>query len=128
MKRLGGNIFTQNSGSDRMKELLCVGKYCPDDDYPPLKIPFNDLFRFWWNRCVDREMVVDDAGEWNERLVTNDKRLRVKDCLPGMDHVKMTFRLLYSIDQLPFIWRQCREILAFYVGVSTNLVEFEELP
>jgi hypothetical protein len=53
-KRLRRNIFTQNGGIEKMKELLCVRKCYPDDDYPPLKVPFNDLFRFWWNRCVAR--------------------------------------------------------------------------
>jgi hypothetical protein len=62
-KRLRGNIFTQNFGNDRMKELLCIGRYSPDSDYPPLKIPFNDLFRFWWNRCVDKELAVDNVLE-----------------------------------------------------------------
>ncbi len=51
------------SGSGRMKELLCVGKYNEWDDYPPLKIPLQDLFRFWWNRCVVQEYVVDDVLE-----------------------------------------------------------------
>ena len=48
-------------GCDRMKELLCVGKYSEWDSYPPLKIPFEDLFRFWWNRCVQQEYVVDEV-------------------------------------------------------------------
>jgi len=50
-------------GSERMKELLCVGKYSEWDDYSPLKIPFQDLFRFWWNRCVHQEYVVDEVLE-----------------------------------------------------------------
>jgi hypothetical protein len=50
-------------GCDRMKELLCVGKYSEWVDYPPLKIPFRDLFRFWWNRCVEQELVVYEILE-----------------------------------------------------------------
>ena len=50
-------------GCERMKELLCVGKYSEWDDYPPLKIQFQDLFRFWWNRCVVQEYVVDEVFE-----------------------------------------------------------------
>lgn len=60
MKRLRRNIFSESFGSERMKELLCLGEYSEWDDYPPLKIPFHDLFRFWWNRCVEKELVVDD--------------------------------------------------------------------
>jgi hypothetical protein len=63
MKRLRRNIFEEDFGSERMKELLCLGEYCPYDDYPPLKISFQDLFRFWWDRCVSKELVVDDVLE-----------------------------------------------------------------
>jgi hypothetical protein len=62
-KGIRSNRFQSCMGSDRMKELLCVGKYNEWDDYPPLKIPLQDLFRFWWNRCVVREYVVDEILE-----------------------------------------------------------------
>ena len=60
-KGIRSNRFQSMMGSERMKELLCVGKYNEWIDYPPLKIPFQDLFRFWWNRCVDQEVIVDDV-------------------------------------------------------------------
>ena len=60
-KGIRSNRFEATLGSERMKELLCVGKYNEWDDYPPLKIPFQDLFRFWWNRCVVQEYVLDDV-------------------------------------------------------------------
>jgi hypothetical protein len=63
MGRLRRNIFNEDFGSERMKELLCMGDYSEWDDYPPLKIPFHDLFRFWWNRCVSKELVVDEVLE-----------------------------------------------------------------
>ena len=63
MKRLRRNIFSEDFGSERIKELLCLAEYCPYDDYPPLKISFHDLFRFWWNRCVVKELVVDEVLE-----------------------------------------------------------------
>jgi hypothetical protein len=62
-KGIRNNRFQSFMGCDRMKELLCVGKYSEWDDYPPLKIPLQDLFRFWWNRCVDKELVVDEILE-----------------------------------------------------------------
>ena len=62
-KGIRSNRFEAMLGSERMKELLCVGKYNERDDYPPLKIPFQDLFRFWWNRCVVQEYVVDEILE-----------------------------------------------------------------
>ena len=62
-KGIRGNRFRSFIGSDRMKELLWVEKYDEWQDYPPLKIPFQDLFRFWWNRCVEKELVVDEIME-----------------------------------------------------------------
>jgi hypothetical protein len=46
-----------------MKELLCAGKYSEWDDFPTLKITFQGLFRFWWNRCVQQEEVADEFME-----------------------------------------------------------------
>jgi hypothetical protein len=60
-KGIRNNRFEAMLGTGRMKELLCVGKFNEWDDYPPLKVPFQDLFRFWWNRCVVKEYVLDDV-------------------------------------------------------------------
>ena len=57
------NRFKEPFGSGRMKELLCVGKYNPYDDSTPLKITLQDLFRFWWNHCVEKELVVEEILE-----------------------------------------------------------------
>ena len=62
-KGIRSNRFQSFMGCDRMKELLCVGKYSEWDSYPPLKIPFQDLFRFWWNRCVQQEEAADEIPE-----------------------------------------------------------------
>jgi hypothetical protein len=62
-KGIRSNRFQSFMGCERMKELLCVGNYSEWDDYPPLKIPLQDLFRFWWNRCVEQEFVVDEILE-----------------------------------------------------------------
>lgn len=62
-KGIRSNRFVSFMGCDRMKELLCVGKYSKWDSYPPLKIPLQDLFRFWWNRCVRQEEAADEILE-----------------------------------------------------------------
>ncbi len=62
-KGIRSNRFHAFMGSGRMKELLCVGKYNEWDDYPPLKISLQDLFRFWWNRCVEKALVADEILE-----------------------------------------------------------------
>ena len=62
-KRIRSNRFNENFGSGRMREILSVEEYSPYDVDPPLKISFNDLFRFWWNRCAVKEEVVDDVLE-----------------------------------------------------------------
>ena len=35
----------------------------PYEDYPPLKISIEDLFRFWWNHCIDQYLFVDEILE-----------------------------------------------------------------
>jgi hypothetical protein len=62
-KGIRSNRFGSFMGCERMRELLCVGKYSKWDDFPPLKIPFQDLFRFWWNRCVQQEEAADEILE-----------------------------------------------------------------
>jgi hypothetical protein len=62
-KGIRSNRFQSFMGCDRMKELLCVGKYSEWDSSPPLKISFQDLFRFWWNRCVQQEEAADEILE-----------------------------------------------------------------
>ena len=62
-KGIRSNRFTAYLGSERMKEILCLGKYSPYESMISLKIPFQDLFRFWWNRCVEKELVVDEVLE-----------------------------------------------------------------
>lgn len=62
-QRLRLNRFNGLFGSQRMMELLSVREYNPYDCLPPLKISLQDLFRFWWNRCVERDQVVADILE-----------------------------------------------------------------
>jgi hypothetical protein len=73
-KGIRSNRFTTYLGSERMKELLCVGKYSPYESMLSLRVPFQDLFRFWWERCVDKELVVDevleDVYEYFQNLMT----------------------------------------------------------
>ena len=92
-KGIRSNRFQAFMGSDRMKELLCVGDYTEWDDYPPLKIPLQDLFRFWWNRCVVREYVVDEILEDIFSHFTEMMRPAQKE-EPQMD-------LSLGFDQLP---------------------------
>lgn len=60
-QRLRPNLFSVEFGDARLKELLCEGEFNELDAYPPLKITFHDLFRFWWSRCVEKELVVDEV-------------------------------------------------------------------
>ena len=62
-QRVRENRFCQMLGSERMKELLCFGEYSPYDAYPPLKIQFQDLFRFWWNNCIEKDLFLDEVLE-----------------------------------------------------------------
>lgn len=54
------NRFKAVIGCERMKELLSQEEYNPYTDYPPLKVSFQYLFMFWWNRCIDRHLFLDE--------------------------------------------------------------------
>ena len=45
-----------------MEELPCVGKYDAWHAHP-VKIPFQGVFRFWRNRCVQQEEAADEILE-----------------------------------------------------------------
>ena len=60
-QRARQNRFTELFSEHRMKELLCVGEYNPYNDLPLLKVDFQDLFRFWWNRCISKELFADEV-------------------------------------------------------------------
>jgi len=60
-ERTRPNRFTETFGEQRIKELLCIGKYSEHNDMPPLKISFEDLFRFWWNRCIEKELFAEEV-------------------------------------------------------------------
>ena len=55
------NRFKAIGEASRLQELLCRGRYRPLDDFPPLKVSFQDLVRFWWNRCIVREYFVEEV-------------------------------------------------------------------
>jgi hypothetical protein len=62
-QRARKNRFNALTESGRMEELLCAGEYNPYRSLRPMKVPLQDLFRFWWNRCVIRELVVEEILE-----------------------------------------------------------------
>jgi hypothetical protein len=57
------NRFKETMGCERIKEILCLVKKKQFDDYPPLKITFQDLFRFWFNRCIDKSIFAEEIFE-----------------------------------------------------------------
>jgi hypothetical protein len=57
------NRFKETMGGERINEILSLGEKKQLDDYPPLKIMFQDLFRFWFNRCIDKSIFADEILE-----------------------------------------------------------------
>ncbi len=55
------NRFSELFSEDRMKELLCFGEYSQYNDMPLLKVDFQDLFSFWWNRCIVKELFAEEV-------------------------------------------------------------------
>ena len=60
-QRVRRNRFLELFSEHRMKELLCIGEYDPYNDLPLLKVAFQDLFRFWWDRCIDKALFADEV-------------------------------------------------------------------
>ena len=97
-KGIRSNRFTTYFGSERMKELLCVGKYSPYESMLSLKIPFQDLFRFWWNRCVEKELVVDEVLEdifefFKDLMISPERRLKEEQMEVTIDFEQMPLSL-----------------------------------
>jgi hypothetical protein len=89
------NRFNNTFGSGRMKEFLCVGEYNPYDDYPLRKISLQDLFRFWWNRCVEKELVIDEILDDIYDYFTDQMRPPAKK--------EEEIELILDFDQLPLL-------------------------
>ncbi len=93
-KRARRNRFQSVFGCDRMEELLCVGEYNPYDFLPPLKVTLQDLFRFWWNRCVEKELVVEEVLEdifayFTEKMRPPEKETENMDM--EIDFIQLSF-------------------------------------
>ena len=89
------NRFKETFSEHRMKELLCVGEYNPYDDMPLLKVDFQDLFRFWWNRCISKELFADEVlGEIFDYFADQMKPVNAPD--------QMELRLNFK--QLDLTW------------------------
>ena len=85
------NRFKETFSEYRMKELLCVSEYNELNDMPLLKISFQELFRFWWNRCISKELFADEVlGEIFDYFADQMKPVNAPD---QMD-VTLDFKLV----------------------------------
>lgn len=57
------NKFKGESWAERFIELIAEGEYDPYADCHQLKIPIPDLIKFWWNRCIDRDCMLETIFE-----------------------------------------------------------------
>jgi len=96
MKDIRSNRFETMMGCDRMKELLCNEKFNPYQALQPLKVSLQDLFRFWWNRCVDKEYVLDEILEDIFEYFT--ERMRAPSEKPEEMKLRMSFKKLPLFD------------------------------
>jgi hypothetical protein len=73
------NRFKELLGSERIKEILNLGDYPSYDAYPLLKVSLQDLFNFWWDKCIDRHAFVDEILEDIYDYLTEQMRPPVKE-------------------------------------------------
>jgi hypothetical protein len=76
------NIFKADSWSDRLVELICEEAYNPYADYHRLKIPLQDLIRFWWNNCISREEMLEDIFEdifcyFKDKMLPKEEKVKI---------------------------------------------------
>ena len=91
------NRFVATDEASRLQELLCRGEYQPLNDLPVLKVSFQDLFRFWWNRCITREYFVEDVlGEIFQYFV---EQMKPGEKTPHM-RMRVNFKQL-KFDEIP---------------------------
>jgi len=57
------NKFGSEAWPDRLIELICEKEYNPYAEYYHLKIPVQDLIRFWWENCISKEVMLDNIFE-----------------------------------------------------------------
>ena len=101
-QRVRENRFTQTFGSERMKELLSKGNYSPYDQCPPLKIQLQDLFQFWWNNCVEKDLVVGEVLEDIYTYFTEQMRPPQKE--------KEQMDLAIDFEQLPLFGSELKQV------------------
>ena len=96
-QRTRSNRFSELFSEHRMKELLCVSEYNELNDMPLLKICFQDLFRFWWNRCILKELFADEVlGEIFDYFADQMKPADTPDQM----ELRLNFKQL-DLNQLP---------------------------
>jgi len=57
------NIFKAEAWPDRLMELICEGGYDPFVEGHILQVPVQDLMRFWWDKIVCQEDMLDEILE-----------------------------------------------------------------
>ena len=83
------NRFKEYSGVERMKEILRPGEDKQYNDYPSLNVSMQDLFAFWWRRCIDRETFIDEVLDGIYDYFT--ERMRPMQAEPGTMDMSLNF-------------------------------------
>jgi hypothetical protein len=96
-KRARRNRFRGGSERERMTELLCLGEFNPYESLPPLKVSLKDLFRFWWNRCISQDLVVEEILEDVFSYFT--ELMRPPQKKPEQMDMTLDFERLSDLDQ-----------------------------
>ncbi len=95
------NIFKARSWSDRLIEIICEGDYDPFADSHVIRVSNQDLMRFWWNKIICQEDVMDEILE-DIFVYFKDQLLPKKDPEPAVT---------YNLDFSQVIPKQNRPIV-----------------
>ena len=100
------NRFVAESWSERLIELLCNEPYDPLSECHIIRIPFCDLFQFWWSQCIIQEDMMDEILE-DIFVRFKDRLCPIKKEIVTPDYERTMFTYLgacedYSINDIDF--------------------------
>jgi hypothetical protein len=91
-QRARWNRFSCGPLGLRLCELLTEKGFDPEDPYRRLTVPLKDLVHYWWNNCVEKELVLEDIFEdilehYKDRMLPPEEpkeRADISDAFDGV--------------------------------------------
>ena len=97
------NKFKAESWDDRLIELISDREAEQYPDYHSIRIPLKDLIRFWWNRCIDKDCMLEIIFEdiycyFKDKMIpiTETKKINLK---PDFSQLQLDWEFKKAVNQ-----------------------------